>query len=216
MHEVTSPQAFSGLAAAGRGVRRPDRTFATVDHNVPTTARHLPMADALAAAQLDALRRNCRAHGIPLYDLDSGDQGIVHVIGPELGLTQPVLSSHLLGEVRATVDHLVVISGGVVAASGPLESLLSTGRLVVRSTTPEDLVGALARDGIQTTPGDDGTFVVTGKDRDGRSVDAERVAGLALRHSLLITELRPVENALEDLFFSLTQNPHQLSTPSAA
>ncbi len=89
MHEVTSPQAFSGLAAAGRGVRRPDRTFATVDHNVPTTPRHLPMADALAAAQLDALRRNCRAHGIPLYDLDSGDQGIVHVIGPELGLTQP-------------------------------------------------------------------------------------------------------------------------------
>ncbi|MGH9175250.1 MAG: 3-isopropylmalate dehydratase large subunit, partial [Vicinamibacterales bacterium] len=89
VHEVTSPQAFSGLQAAGRGVRRRDRTFATVDHNVPTTARHLPIADALAEAQLDALRRNCDAHGIPLYDLASGDQGIVHVIGPELGLTQP-------------------------------------------------------------------------------------------------------------------------------
>ena len=89
VHEVTSPQAFSGLRAAGRRVRRPDRTFATVDHNVPTTARHLPIADALARAQLDALRRNCDAFGIPLYDLDSGDQGIVHVIGPELGLTQP-------------------------------------------------------------------------------------------------------------------------------
>ena len=89
VHEVTSPQAFGGLDAAGRRVRRPDRTFATVDHNVPTTARHLPIADALAQAQLDALRRNCQTYGIPLYDLGSGDQGIVHVIGPELGLTQP-------------------------------------------------------------------------------------------------------------------------------
>jgi 3-isopropylmalate/(R)-2-methylmalate dehydratase large subunit len=89
VHEVTSPQAFSGLNAAGRRVRRPDRTFATVDHNVPTTARHIPITDVLAQSQLDALRRNCVAHGIPLYDLESGDQGIVHVIGPELGLTQP-------------------------------------------------------------------------------------------------------------------------------
>jgi 3-isopropylmalate/(R)-2-methylmalate dehydratase large subunit len=89
VHEVTSPQAFSGLRAAGRRVRRPDRTFATIDHNVPTTARHLPVTDALARAQIDALRANCAAHGIRLFDLASGDQGIVHVIGPELGLTQP-------------------------------------------------------------------------------------------------------------------------------
>jgi 3-isopropylmalate/(R)-2-methylmalate dehydratase large subunit len=89
VHEVTSPQAFSALKAAGRRVRRPDRTFATVDHNVPTTDRRLPILDALAEAQLDALRRNCAEHLIPLFDLESGDQGIVHVIGPELGLTQP-------------------------------------------------------------------------------------------------------------------------------
>lgn len=89
VHEVTSPQAFSALGLAGRAVRRPDRTFATVDHNVPTTARSLPIADTMARAQIDALRRNCTAHGIPLYDLGSGSQGIVHVIGPELGLTQP-------------------------------------------------------------------------------------------------------------------------------
>jgi 3-isopropylmalate/(R)-2-methylmalate dehydratase large subunit len=89
VHEVTSPQAFGALKAAGRKVRRPERTFATVDHNVPTTARHLPIVDTLAQAQLDALRRNCAEHGIPLFDLGSGDQGIVHVIGPELGLTQP-------------------------------------------------------------------------------------------------------------------------------
>jgi 3-isopropylmalate/(R)-2-methylmalate dehydratase large subunit len=89
VHEVTSPQAFSGLNAAGRRVRRPDRTFATVDHNVPTTSRLLPITDTLARSQLDALRQNCAAHGVHLYDLASGDQGIVHVIGPELGLTQP-------------------------------------------------------------------------------------------------------------------------------
>ena len=89
VHEVTSPQAFAGLESARRRVRRPDRTFATVDHNVATTARHLPVGDSLSQAQLDALRRNCVKHEIPLYDLGSGDQGIVHVIGPELGLTQP-------------------------------------------------------------------------------------------------------------------------------
>jgi 3-isopropylmalate/(R)-2-methylmalate dehydratase large subunit len=89
IHEVTSPQAFSGLRSAGRGVRRPDRTFATVDHNVPTTARHIPITDALAQGMIDALRKNCAAYNIPFFDLDSADQGIVHVIGPELGLTQP-------------------------------------------------------------------------------------------------------------------------------
>ena len=89
VHEVTSPQAFSGLRAAGRKVRRPDRTFATVDHNVPTTARHLPITDALALGQIDALRHNCAEFGVPLFDLHSAEQGIVHVIGPELGLTQP-------------------------------------------------------------------------------------------------------------------------------
>jgi 3-isopropylmalate/(R)-2-methylmalate dehydratase large subunit len=89
VHEVTSPQAFSALATAGRRVRRPERTFATVDHNVPTTDRRLPMVDDLARAQVDALRRNCAAQGIQLFDLESGNQGIVHVIGPELGLTQP-------------------------------------------------------------------------------------------------------------------------------
>src|SRR5687767_5679839 len=89
VHEVTSPQAFGGLRAAGRPVRRPDRTFATVDHNVPTTARHLPITDQLALAQIEALRANCAAFGVPIFDFDSGNQGIVHVIGPELGLTQP-------------------------------------------------------------------------------------------------------------------------------
>jgi 3-isopropylmalate/(R)-2-methylmalate dehydratase large subunit len=89
VHEVTSPQAFEGLRLTGRKVRRPDLTFATVDHNVPTAGRQLPIADPLARAQVEALRSNAPAFGVPLFDFDSGRQGIVHVIGPELGLTLP-------------------------------------------------------------------------------------------------------------------------------
>jgi 3-isopropylmalate/(R)-2-methylmalate dehydratase large subunit len=89
VHEVTSPQAFAGLRLAGRGLRRPERTVATVDHNVPTTDRSLAIADPIGAKQIDTLRRNCAEYGIQLFDIDSADQGIVHVIGPELGLTQP-------------------------------------------------------------------------------------------------------------------------------
>jgi 3-isopropylmalate/(R)-2-methylmalate dehydratase large subunit len=89
VHEVTSPQAFDGLRAAGRQVRRPDLTIATVDHNVPTTSRTAPIEDPIAAKQIETLRRNCSEFGIELFDIDSSNQGIVHVIGPELGLTQP-------------------------------------------------------------------------------------------------------------------------------
>ncbi|MGI9066445.1 MAG: 3-isopropylmalate dehydratase large subunit [Pyrinomonadaceae bacterium] len=89
VHEVTSPQAFDGLRAAGRSVRRSDLTVATADHNVPTTDRSLPITDEIAARQIAALRRNCADFNILFYDLDSAEQGIVHVIGPELGLTQP-------------------------------------------------------------------------------------------------------------------------------
>jgi 3-isopropylmalate/(R)-2-methylmalate dehydratase large subunit len=89
IHEVTSPQAFEGLRQAGRKVRRPGLTVGTADHNVPTTDRSLPIADAIAAQQIDTLRNNCTEFGIQLFDIDSPEQGIVHVIGPELGLTQP-------------------------------------------------------------------------------------------------------------------------------
>jgi 3-isopropylmalate/(R)-2-methylmalate dehydratase large subunit len=87
IHEVTSPQAFEGLRLAGRPVRRPDLSVATMDHNVPT--QDGPITDPLARAQLEALRRNCEEFGVPLYATGSGREGIVHVIGPELGLTQP-------------------------------------------------------------------------------------------------------------------------------
>ena len=87
VHEVTSPQAFEGLRLAGRRVRRPDLTVATMDHNVPTLPG--PITDPMAKAQLDALRSNCSEFGVELHGTGSGSEGIVHVIGPELGLTQP-------------------------------------------------------------------------------------------------------------------------------
>jgi len=89
VHEVTSPQAFEGLRLAGRKVRRPDRNVATPDHNVPTTDRSLPIADEISKLQIETLRKNCQEFGIRLYDIHDPQQGIVHVIGPELGLTQP-------------------------------------------------------------------------------------------------------------------------------
>jgi len=89
VHEVTSPQAFDMLAARGWPVRAPHRTFATMDHIVPTDTQARPFADVMAETMAATLERNCRAHGIPLFDMAGGAQGIVHVIGPELGLTQP-------------------------------------------------------------------------------------------------------------------------------
>ena len=89
VHEVTSPQAFDGLRAAGRRVRQPQRTVATVDHNIPTEPRGTPILDPIAARQIAALQKNCKDFGVPLFDMDSPEQGIVHVIGPELGITQP-------------------------------------------------------------------------------------------------------------------------------
>jgi 3-isopropylmalate/(R)-2-methylmalate dehydratase large subunit len=89
VHEVTSPQAFEGLELAGRTVRRPDLTVATMDHDVPTLNPDGPITDPLAAEQMARLRKNCETHGITLYPLGSADQGVVHVIGPQLGLTQP-------------------------------------------------------------------------------------------------------------------------------
>ena len=88
VHEVTSPQAFSGLRMKNRKLRRPDKTFATMDHNVPTKNRHI-INDEVAKTQMTTLEKNCQEFGVPLAGIDSPEQGIVHVIGPELGLTQP-------------------------------------------------------------------------------------------------------------------------------
>jgi 3-isopropylmalate/(R)-2-methylmalate dehydratase large subunit len=92
VHEVTSPQAFDGLRLAGRRVRRPDLTVATEDHNVPTTDVLLPIADPVSRTQVETLRKNCAEFGVPLYPMNHAEQGIVHVVGPQLGLTQPGLT----------------------------------------------------------------------------------------------------------------------------
>ena len=89
IHEVTSPQAFAGLDARGVRVFRPDNTIATPDHNVPTTDQHLPIKDKFSRTQVDKLTENTKKHGIQLFGLNHPYQGIVHVIGPELGITQP-------------------------------------------------------------------------------------------------------------------------------
>src|ERR1700710_719696 len=89
IHEVTSPQAFDGLRAGGRPVRRPDLTLATEDHNVPTLDIDKPIADPVSRAQIEALRNNCAEFGIRLHSLGDSEQGIVHVVGPQLGVTQP-------------------------------------------------------------------------------------------------------------------------------
>src|SRR5215831_19079029 len=89
VHEVTSPQAFDGLRATARQVRSPERTIATVDHNIPTEPRGTPILDPIARKQIEALQKNCREFGVRLFDVNSQEQGIVHVIGPEMGYTQP-------------------------------------------------------------------------------------------------------------------------------
>ena len=89
VHEVTSPQAFEGLRLAGRTVRRPDLTMATEDHNIPTLHPELPIADPVSRAQVETLRRNAKDFGVPIHSLGDVDQGVVHIIGPQLGVTEP-------------------------------------------------------------------------------------------------------------------------------
>jgi len=137
VHEVTSPQAFEGLRVAGRRVRRPDLTIATVDHNVPTGDRLAPIADPVAARQLEALEWNARDSGVELFDLRSPHQGIVHVIGPELGLTQPGMvivcgdshtSTHgafgalAFGIGTSEVEHVLATQCLVASQPGTLEA----------------------------------------------------------------------------------------------
>src|SRR6266545_5010086 len=164
VHEVTSPQAFEGLRAAGRRVRRPDLTFATADHNVPTTDRTLPIADAIAAKQIDTLRQNCREFNISLFDINSPEQGIVHVIGPELGLTRPGMTivcgdSHTsthgafgalaFGIGTSEVEH--VLATQCLPQNKPRTMLVQTHGALAAGVTAKDLalgiIGQIGTDG---------------------------------------------------------------------
>ncbi len=128
VHEVTSPQAFEGLRLSGRKVRRPERTIATQDHNVPTTDRGLPIADPISKQQIDTLRSNCREFGIRLYDLNDAKQGIVHIIGPELGLTQPGMTIVCGDSHTATHGALGALAFGI--GTSEVEHVLATQTLL--------------------------------------------------------------------------------------
>jgi 3-isopropylmalate/(R)-2-methylmalate dehydratase large subunit len=155
VHEVTSPQAFDMLRARGWTVAFPDRTFATVDHIVPTTSRQRPFLDIMAEQMITALEHNCRAHGIPLYDLGSEHQGIVHVIGPELGLTQPGMTIACGDSHTSTHGAFGSVAFGIgtsqvrdVLASGCLAmEPLKVRRITVNGRVPH---GVYAKDVILT------------------------------------------------------------------
>src|SRR5437764_6674295 len=164
VHEVTSPQAFDGLRAANRPVRRPKLTIATIDHNVPTTDRALPITDPIAAKQIEVLRRNCANFGVTLFDIGSSEQGIVHVIGPELGLTQPGMTivcgdSHTsthgafgalaFGIGTSEVEH--VLATQCLPQSKPRTMLIQVHGALAEGVTAKDLalgiIGQIGTDG---------------------------------------------------------------------
>jgi 3-isopropylmalate/(R)-2-methylmalate dehydratase large subunit len=164
VHEVTSAQAFEGLRLTGRKVRRPELTVATADHNVPTTNRGLPIADPISKQQVDTLRENCRQFGIRLYDLDDPNQGVVHIIGPELGLTRPGMTivcgdSHTathgafgalaFGIGTSEVEH--VLATQTLLQSRPKTMELRVDGRLAKGVTAKDLIlyliGQLTTDG---------------------------------------------------------------------
>ena len=128
IHEVTSPQAFAGLNKRNIKVFRPDKTIATADHNVPTTNQHLPIQEALSRNQVETLNKNCREHGVELYGLGHKYQGIVHVIGPELGITQPGMTIVCGDSHTSTHGAFGSIAFGI--GTSEVEMVLSTQRLL--------------------------------------------------------------------------------------
>src|SRR6266581_1352346 len=167
VHEVTSPQAFDGLRAAGRQVRAPGRTIATVDHNIPTEPRGTPIFDPIAKKQIETLQQNCRDFGVRLFDMDSPEQGIVHVIGPELGITQPGMTIVCGDSHTSTHGAFGALAFGI--GTSEVEHVLATQSLPqrkpktmlidVRGTLPE---GVTAKDLALGIIGQIGTDGATG------------------------------------------------------
>src|SRR5215211_4545562 len=124
VHEITTAQAFEGLRLSGRRVRRPDLTLATLDHNVPTWDRSLPITDEIAKKQIDTLIRNCREFGIKLEGLESPDQGIVHIIGPEQGFSLPGMTITCGDSHTATHGALGALAFGI--GTSEVEHVLAT------------------------------------------------------------------------------------------
>src|ERR1700675_3013195 len=184
VHEVTSPQAFDGLRVAGRRVRQPHRTVAPVDHNIPTEPRGTPITDPIAALQIQALQKNCKEFGVPLFDMDSPNQGIVHVIGPELGLTQPGMTIVCGDSHTSTHGAFGALAFGI--GTSEVEHVLATQCLPqrkpktmlidVRGSLPE---GVTSKDLALGIIGQIGTDGATGHviEYDGEAVRALSVEG---------------------------------------
>jgi 3-isopropylmalate/(R)-2-methylmalate dehydratase large subunit len=193
VHEVTSPQAFEGLRLEGRRVRRPDRTVATADHNVPTdgTPAARLIADELSRKQVEVLERNCEEFGIPIYSLGSERQGIVHVIGPELGLTQPGLTIVCGDSHTATHGAFGALAMGI--GTSEVEHVLATQCLV--SKRPQTMrinysgelgSGVTAKDMILATIGRLGTGGMV-----GHAVEyaGETIRGLEMENRMTICNM---------------------------
>jgi 3-isopropylmalate/(R)-2-methylmalate dehydratase large subunit len=169
VHEVTSPQAFDGLRMTGRKLRRPDRTVATVDHNVPTSSieDRLHIVDQIASKQIEALRKNCADFGVELYDVQSPNQGIVHIIGPELGLTKPGMTIVCGDSHTSTHGAFGALAFGI--GTSEVEHVMATQtlpqdkpktfRINVEGTLP---VGVTAKDIVLHIIGQIGTAGATG------------------------------------------------------
>jgi 3-isopropylmalate/(R)-2-methylmalate dehydratase large subunit len=193
VHEVTSPQAFDGLRLAGRTVRRPDKTVATADHNVPTdgTPASRLIADELSRKQVETLERNCEEFGIPIYSIGSDRQGIVHVIGPELGLTQPGLTIVCGDSHTSTHGAFGALAFGI--GTSEVEHVLATQCLVQKrpqtmriSYSGELGQGVVAKDLILATIGRLGTGGMV-----GHAVEyaGETIRGLTMENRMTICNM---------------------------
>ncbi|MBW7864137.1 MAG: 3-isopropylmalate dehydratase large subunit [Candidatus Hydrogenedentes bacterium] len=167
VHEVTSPQAFEGLRLAGRKVRRPELTFATMDHNIPTTDRALPIVDVLSRAQVETLRKNCAEFGVTCFDMHDRRNGVVHIIGPELGLTLPGMTIVCGDSHTSTHGAMGALAHGI--GTSEVEHVLATQTLLQKpSKTMEIRVngaippGVTAKDVILAIIGKIGTAGGTG------------------------------------------------------
>jgi 3-isopropylmalate/(R)-2-methylmalate dehydratase large subunit len=167
VHEVTSPQAFDGLRLAGRKVRRPDLTFATMDHNIPTTDRSRPIDDPLSAQQVETLAANCREFGIRCFDMHDRRSGIVHIIGPELGLTEPGQTIVCGDSHTSTHGAFGALAFGI--GTSEVEHVLATQTLLQRKSKTMEIrvdgklpIGVTAKDVILAIIGKIGTAGGTG------------------------------------------------------
>lgn len=185
VHEVTSPQAFDGLRMNNRQVRRPDLTVATMDHNVPTTSRSLPIVDQMSSNQIKALEKNCKDFGIRLFDVNSPNQGIVHVIGPQLGITLPGstivcgdshTSTHgafgalALGIGTSEVEHVLASQTLWLEKLKPFEIMINGKRRNPHAVTAKDIILSIIKH-IGTSGGKDHVIEYRGRGITDLSMD---------------------------------------------